>query len=396
MKRLFPTFTLRHLTVPAICLMTLIALGWPLANAWKSFGQTRDESVVRLKAERPDAGAAEQPKTDILDKLLNDEPTETRAGVKTILASPMQETVNLLAPTITATMTDSIFTDVDGDGRADPGDTLQYTVTINNGGSDATGVKFTDTLPSSLTLVGGSVNTSPIAIDDTGYSATGNVRITFAAAGGLLANDIDPDTASNAGLTASGPATTTQGGNLTVNTNGSFVYNPAPGFTGTDTFTYTVTDAGGATATATATISVSNTIWFINNSGANGDGRLTSPFSSIANYNASSPTKDPNDVIFIYTGSGAYTGNLTLANGMKLIGQGVDLATGSGITPPTGSDPLPTAGSNPDIDSTSGNTVTLASGNTIRGLNLRDSAGIDLTGTSFGTLTVSAVGLTGT
>ncbi|HWQ11953.1 MAG TPA: hypothetical protein VNL77_04090, partial [Roseiflexaceae bacterium] len=31
------------------------------------------------------------------------------------------------APTITATMSDAVALDVDGDGRADPGDTLRYT-----------------------------------------------------------------------------------------------------------------------------------------------------------------------------------------------------------------------------------------------------------------------------
>ncbi|HEV3410023.1 MAG TPA: Ig-like domain-containing protein, partial [Chthoniobacterales bacterium] len=36
--------------------------------------------------------------------------------------------------------------------------------------------------------------------------------------------------------------------------NGYVFYDPAPGFTGTDTFTYTIADALGATATATVTV----------------------------------------------------------------------------------------------------------------------------------------------
>ncbi len=45
----------------------------------------------------------------------------------------------MLVPTITATNVDAITTDVDGDGRADPGDTLEYTVTINNTAPAGTG-----------------------------------------------------------------------------------------------------------------------------------------------------------------------------------------------------------------------------------------------------------------
>ncbi len=47
-------------------------------------------------------------------------------------------------PAIGATKVDSIFTDTDADGQADPGEVLLYTVTIGNGGSQATGVRFED------------------------------------------------------------------------------------------------------------------------------------------------------------------------------------------------------------------------------------------------------------
>src|SRR4051794_25211876 len=60
-------------------------------------------------------------------------------------------------PTITATKIDTIQTDVDGDARLDPGDTVKYTVTINNAGTDATGVRFADTVDANTTLVGGSI-----------------------------------------------------------------------------------------------------------------------------------------------------------------------------------------------------------------------------------------------
>lgn len=306
-------------------------------------------------------------------------------------------------PVITATKVDA-FPDPDNDGKALPGDTITYTVTVTNtGDANATGVQFTDSVDPNTTLDAASITTTPIANPDTA-SAFGNVRISTAnGAPNLLANDCDPNPAggpcTNAGLTASGPTTSVSNGNVVVNSDGSFSYNPAPGFTGSDSFTYTATDAGGKTDTATVTITVGPTlVWFINNDlGAptGNDGRISSPFNSIASYNASAPTKDPNDIIFIYQGTSAYTGNLTLTSGMKLIGQGFSLQTETGA-PPAGSDPLPAATANPVINSTSGNTVTLNANNTIRGLTLNDSAGIDLTGSSFGTLTVTNVTLSGT
>src|SRR5262249_12976591 len=59
------------------------------------------------------------------------------------------------ATTVTATKVDSLFTDVDNDGKADPGDTLKYTVTISASGGDATGVTFTDTVDPNTTFVAG-------------------------------------------------------------------------------------------------------------------------------------------------------------------------------------------------------------------------------------------------
>ncbi len=307
-----------------------------------------------------------------------------------------------IVPTISATKVDALFTDVDGDGRADPGDTLQYTVTINNTGPDpALNTIFTDTLPNSLTLVAGSVNASPIASNDS-YTATGNVRITIPVGSGVLANDVDPNTGTNAGLTASAGATSVNGGNVTMSANGSFVYNPAPGFEGTDTFTYTVTDTGGATGTGTVTFNVSGMIWFVNASAAGGgDGRLSSPFNCLVGAGCFDPVAadGTSDNIFLFSGS--YTGGVTLLAGQRLIGQGAtaSLSTITGLTPPTGSDALPaTGGSRPAITTTAASTngVNAASGNTLRGFNIGNTTGIDIAGASVGTLAISEMDLSGT
>ena len=65
--------------------------------------------------------------------------------------------VPLASPTVTATKNDSLLTDVDNDGKADPGDTLQYSVGISATGGDATGVSFSDTVDPNTTFVAGSV-----------------------------------------------------------------------------------------------------------------------------------------------------------------------------------------------------------------------------------------------
>jgi uncharacterized repeat protein (TIGR01451 family) len=85
-----------------------------------------------------------------------------------------------------------LLVDNDGDGVADPGDTLGYAVCIVNSGSTAaTNVSFNDTIDANTTLQG-TFKTTPIARNDI-YNALGNVGITVPAGSGLLTNDNDPD-----------------------------------------------------------------------------------------------------------------------------------------------------------------------------------------------------------
>ena len=71
------------------------------------------------------------------------------------------------------------------------------------------------------------------------------------AAGGVLANDLDPDDPLSAVLVV-GPSK----GGLTLNVDGSFAYRPKTNFAGTDRFTYRIEDAQGFADEATATITV--------------------------------------------------------------------------------------------------------------------------------------------
>ena len=151
-------------------------------------------------------------------------------------------------PSITATKVDS-FADADGDGKAAPGEAITYDVNITNSGTDATGVNFSDTIDANTTFVGGSLKISPLAYADT-FNAAQNTPLSVGAPG-VLTNDTG--TPSPTAVAIAGGATA-QGGTVTLNTDGSFLYTPAAGFTGTDTFNYTVTN--GLTPNDTAQVSI--------------------------------------------------------------------------------------------------------------------------------------------
>ena len=313
-------------------------------------------------------------------------------------SSPPSNLAIPLAPTVSATKTDSLFTDVDSDLQADPGDTLQYTVTIGSSGGDATGVTFTDTVDPNTNFVPGSLTATPVAVDDS-YSAIGNVRISVPAPG-VLGNDF----AGVPSATITGaPALSANGGNVAVNADGSFTYNPPAGFEGTDTFTYTLTNASGSNP-ATVTINVSGMIWFINNTASCPcDGRLTNPYNTLASFAAANTgagnNPAANDNIFVYESAIDYVGPVTLLNNQRFIGQDAtaSLSAITGLTPQSYSDPLPTtnSGNGTIVNITSASTaITVASGNTLTGFTGGDAV-TDITGSGFGTLTISDVRLNG-
>src|SRR5213079_1670774 len=54
----------------------------------------------------------------------------------------------------------------DSDGKADPGDTIAYVLSLaNTSGAGATGLAIANPLDSHTTLVGGSLNSTPVAFD---------------------------------------------------------------------------------------------------------------------------------------------------------------------------------------------------------------------------------------
>jgi hypothetical protein len=256
----------------------------------------------------------------------NDTPfTVTNAGVFTTVKGA---TVNLQADgTFTYNPTTSSTLNM-LKGSEQTTDTFDYTIQDSRGGSDAG-----STATVTITIDG--VNDGPSAVDNNyttneDTSVGGNVITDDTSEG--IDSDVDGDT-----LTVSAfDATSTQGGIVSVNPDGTFTYTPAPNFNGTDTFTYTITDSNGGFDTATVTLTVNsvddfptavddsvavaedttnNTISVLVNDDFGGDGPnsgaislTTLPTNGTASVNNGGTPTDPTDDTILYTPTANYFG----------------------------------------------------------------------------------------
>ena len=488
-----------------ITAISLLVFAAPLGTVSAEPGSSSDGIVERLRSAW----------SGLLDSAMG----EVRQEDGSVVTASLGEADEPDAPNtadLEASKDDSLFVDNNGNGVANPGDTLRYTIGITNTGDmDATGLVFDDTIDSNTTLVPGSLMITPLAFDDgpapgsapgdpyhtalnttldttgggesvldndylgipaadvTAYGTSGSPGTT-AVGGGATATDmggtieveadgefiytppspafggedtfgytmgngfgsdtatvtikvgappIAMDDARNVtgnvqidtsitgfsiltndtlnGATISGfDASSVNGGTVVVNaSNGEFTYIPPAGFTGSDSFDYSLMNAVGS-STATVTLTVSDMIWFIDNSAGAGDGRLTSPFNLLATFDGVNDGiglhPSSSDTIFLdETGSGDYTGGVTLLSNQIFIGKGASasIAAISGITLAVDSIPLPaTSGADPVVTNAAGDGFVLATGNTIRGLNIGSTTGgFGVDGTAVGSFTLSEV-----
>lgn len=130
-------------------------------------------------------------------------------------------------------------------------ETFTYAISDGNGGTDSATVTVTVTAPNA--------NTAPVANDDNFTIVQDSAATSFT----VLGNDTDADSDT---LSITGVSNISNGGTATVNgTNIS--YQPAAGFSGTETFTYDISDGNGGTdsATVTVTVTVANNAPVANN-----------------------------------------------------------------------------------------------------------------------------------
>ncbi len=268
-------------------------------------------------------------------------------------------------------------------------------------------------LPNNDAIVTISVGSAAVASNES-YSIVGNVSILPNAAAGVLANDggngITITAVNGSVANVATPITTAGGGNLTVNADGSFTYNPLAGFEGSDNFTYSIDNGFASPQTATVTLNISGMVWFINAAAAaGGNGRISTPFNTIAAYNAAAGANPPsvNDNIFVYENAAAYTGSFTLLNGQRLIGQDATatLSTITGLTPnatystafPAMNTGAPVTILSTTVAATNAvNLNSVAGTNLLRGFTLGNTTGSGISGSGFGTLTISDISKNGT
>lgn len=313
---------------------------------------------------------------------------EATLGEVVTETGPVAQIVTLGAP-----MDDALVADGDGDGAADAGDTIRYTTTITNSGDEAAqDMQLDATLDVNTALVAGSLNISPLAIDDAYTDAIGHVTFNVDAGSGILANDRDPPAGSCATCTITDfDAMSVNGGTVTVNADGSFTYDPPVGFTGDDTFTYTVQDAHGTTPltnSGTVTISVADLVWFVDSSAAaGGDGRQATPFQTLAEAETASATGHTIRVRQGTSGTTPYAGGITLKAQQTLVGGGVDLVIGATTVEVADAGPA-------IITNAGGDVITLAADNTVEGVTLQPVASAGVFGTgALGAAVVNGVAI---
>ncbi|ULH17530.1 hypothetical protein MF271_20985 (plasmid) [Deinococcus sp. KNUC1210] len=221
------------------------------------------------------------------------------------------------------------------------------------------------------------------------YSVVGNTTRSVPAASGVLSNYAAYPAAPGgavATLSAASAPGSTPGSNSTLNSDGSFTFTPkvGDGTGSTETLGYRVSDNAGCTSPAlSANVPVSGRVWYVDNTVAGGDGRSDSPFQGLSSV---SGVSSAGDTVYVAHGSGATSSaGFTLKASQRLIGGGVPLTLGAATLRPADPAGAPTL---------SGAGLTLAQDNELAGLNLNTAGGAGIAGTSFGTLTTSAVSVT--
>ena len=131
--------------------------------------------------------------------------------------------------------------------------------TYKHDGSETTRDSFTykvndgkaDSNTATVTITVTPVNDPPVAKND-GYLATNGKTLIVGVSAGVLVNDTDAEGQALTAVLVSKPSN----GTLTLNPNGSFLYNHDGGTTTSDSFTYRAGDGAANSNTATVTIKV--------------------------------------------------------------------------------------------------------------------------------------------
>lgn len=193
-------------------------------------------------------------------------------------------------------------TSVNGTVVMQPNGTYIYTPPANFSGTDSFNYTATDSNGSTTSALV-VLTVQPHATNDTAVTMANTTLI----GPSVLANDT--------GTTLTAVASTSpsmQGGLVTMNTNGTYVYVPPTGFSGIDTFTYTAVDAFDNMTQGTVTITV--LLVAVNNVGStnenipfNGPSVLTNDIGSGLSVSAYDQTTTAGGSVVMNTTTGTYT-----------------------------------------------------------------------------------------
>lgn len=192
-----------------------------------------------------------QPPIAVGDIFSLDEDTLFFGNVTVNDTDPDHDVLSVVSGTFTTVAGGTVVIQANGDFTYHPlpnfngADSFDYTLADPDGASDTATV--------SLTV--NPVNDAPDAKDDLFNGAFGQ-KIT----GNLLINNgngVDFDIDGDSLIVEAQKFTTTNGGHVSVNTDGSFTYMPAFYFFGTDSFSYAIFDGHGGTDTATVSLNIS-------------------------------------------------------------------------------------------------------------------------------------------
>ena len=264
-------------------------------------------------------------------------------------------------------------------------DTFDYTLT----GGDSATVSMTVTCVNNAPVAddetfdgtNSAVGNTTLVVDDPDDGAPTALRPKKSITGDILAGDSDLDGPGPLTITP-GTFATNDGGTVTIESDGDFVFEPAAGTSCTDTsdfFDYTVSDGGSPeqSDTGRVTIAIAGCVWYVNNNAPGNSGTSVAPFDTLAQAETASGT---GHTIFVFDGDNTSTGyaaGINLKSGQRLLGEAAALTVGSDTLYPADASKKPT------ITDSGADVVDLDDGNEVRGFNIDPSGtGGGLAGTT--------------
>ena len=180
--------------------------------------------------------------------------------------------------------------------------------------------------------------------------------------------------------------TTSSGGTAWIGVDSIVQYVSALGFTGQDTVDFALTDGVHVSAARLIVTVAEGNYWFVRPGVSGGDGRSHAPFATLASAAAAA---DAGDTLFVVpNGVQQVDGGVGLKDGQAIIGAGI-AASFDRVVDGRVIRVLEAAGAPGLTNTAAGPTITLGQNNTIRGVGITAGDGAAITGSGFGTLTVS-------